>query len=249
MSRFLRGLLIAGVVLLLVGGMVVEIRNHLPLTTPAFDGVVDSGSGGNIPAINQPRFDTVKVADAYLSDDGLGIDFAVGSTHRFYPYQILVWHEVVNDEINGTPIVVTYDPLCGSGMVFDRTYNGTTYTFSVADKVKNNNLLMQDGQSDDLWSQIGDTRLNYWASTVESWKTFKAEHPDGEVLSRSTGAIRDYTSNPYGDYATSDTIYFPLTTLDGTRPPKEIVVGERGEQMYWFCWAAFHPGQEPVSSL
>lgn len=246
MSRFLRPILIVVVVLVCAGALYAEVRNRLPLATPAFDGIVPSGAGANgIPAITQPRFDDVKTADAYLSDDGLGIDLAIGSAHRFYPYQILVWHEVVNDELNGVPVAVTYDPLCGSNVVFDRRVGDTTLTFEVAETVQNNNLMIL-GSDDAVRTQLADTSLTRLSSTVVSWKTFKSEHPNAEVLSRSTGAIRDYTSNPYGDYALNNTIYFPLTKMDGSRPAKEVMMGENGEQMYWFCWVAFHSDKEPI---
>ncbi len=258
MSQLVRGSLIGAVVLVVLFGLFFEMRNRLPLPAGQVNAMVSSGAGENgIPAIDQPRFDDVTTADAYLSDDGFGIDLAIGSVHRFYPYQILVWHEIVNDVVNGVPVAVTYDPLCGPNVIFERTLNDTTYSFSVSDKVLNNNLLMTDRQTGSLWSQISggaiegslkDTSLVRLPSSVVSWKTFKAENGDGQVLSRSAGAIRDYTSNPYGDYALNQTIYFPLVKLDGSRPPKEVVVGENGEQMYWFCAAAFDLGAEVAPS-
>lgn len=48
---------------------------------------------------------------------------------RVYPLQILIWHEIVNDEIAGTPILVTYCPLCGSGIAYERTPEGEAVEF------------------------------------------------------------------------------------------------------------------------
>lgn len=246
MSRYLRPLLIVGVILIGLYGLIAEIRNRLPMTPPAFDGIVESGvAKDGIPSIDQPRFDNVRTADAYLRDDGLGVDLAMGSSHRFYPFQILVWHQIVNDVFAGVPIAVTYDPLCASVVVYDRTVNGTTLTFGTSGQVQNNNFLMYDRETSKLWNQILGTGLTRESSTVVSWKEFKIQHGDGEVLSRSTGAIRDYTSNPYGDYANNADILFPLSVMDGSRPSKEIVTAADGSSMYWFCFAAFYPGQTP----
>lgn len=39
---------------------------------------------------------------------------------RAYPLQILMWHEIANDTLNGVPIAVTFCPLCNSALTFDR---------------------------------------------------------------------------------------------------------------------------------
>ena len=68
-------------------------------------------SGGppkdGIPAILEPNF--VQPAEAGFldeSDDVIGV--RIGNQARAYPIKILNWHEVVNDTINGVPIVVTF---------------------------------------------------------------------------------------------------------------------------------------------
>ncbi|MBI2113132.1 MAG: DUF3179 domain-containing protein, partial [Candidatus Wildermuthbacteria bacterium] len=69
-----------------------------------------------IPSIDHPRFVPIAEADRWLGDQEPGIMFSRGRTHRFYPYQILVWHEIVNDTVPaqsgaegaGERILVTY---------------------------------------------------------------------------------------------------------------------------------------------
>ena len=48
---------------------------------------------------------------------------------RAYPLAILLWHEIVNDVVGGVPILVSYCPLCNSGVVFDRRVNGEVLEF------------------------------------------------------------------------------------------------------------------------
>lgn len=254
MSRSQSSALIALGGFLLIYGLVREVNNRLTVNPESSAMVfVDSGAGQEaIPAIDEPNFVTVKVADNYLSDDGYGIDVAVGGEHRFYAAQILVWHEIVNAVQGGMAIAVTYDPLCGSSAVYDREAAGTTYDFGTSGKLWNNNFLMLDRQTGSLWSQalgtavdgsLKDARLARVASKTMLWSDWKAAYPLGLVLSRSTGAIRDYTSNPYGDYAYNSDIFFPLSVLDTSKPVKELVTGSMGETMYWFCWAALRPNE------
>lgn len=258
-------------VLVLAYVAVVEISNRLPIGQPAhlamiasdlfnaeskdaipLEEIIDGGSTtASIPSIDKPQFESEKSADNYLSDDGLGLDVVVDGTHRFYPYQILVWHEIVNDTFGDQKLAVTYDPLCGAGMVYDRA----TYDFGTSGLLYNNNFLMIDRDGKSLWSQatgkavVGDavgSILATYPSTVMKWVDWKKANPDGSVLSRKTGVIRDYTSNPYGNYANTSDIEFPLSKMDGSRPVKEVVHGADGSAMYWFCWVTFRPGEQPI---
>ena len=70
-----------------------------------------------IPSIDEPIFASADDADFIDEDEWvLGIKTAAGA--RAYPIKILNWHEIVNDEMGGLKFVVTFCPLCGSGVVF-----------------------------------------------------------------------------------------------------------------------------------
>jgi hypothetical protein len=68
-------------------------------------------SGGppkdGIPAILKPQFVDPQGAD-FLSDEDQVIGIEIGGIARAYPIRILNWHEVVNDTIDDTPLVVTF---------------------------------------------------------------------------------------------------------------------------------------------
>ena len=68
-------------------------------------------SGGppkdGIPAILEPKFLPSEAA-AYLNDSDQVIGIQIGGESRAYPIKILNWHEVVNDTVNGVPIMVTF---------------------------------------------------------------------------------------------------------------------------------------------
>jgi len=185
---------------------------------------------GGIPSIDTPVFESVAEADQYLKDDGMGLDVEVGGKRRFYPFQIIVWHEIVNDTFGGKNLAVTFSPLTMTGMVFERP--DTTTVFHVAGSLWNDNLVLVDEATHSLWSQVlgravvGErtgTILAPYPTTIASWTDWKVENPRGEVLSRDTGASRDYTRDPYGNYAASPAILFPLTSIDARLPAKTMV--------------------------
>jgi hypothetical protein len=68
-------------------------------------------SGGppkdGIPAILKPRFVRPEQA-AFLKEGDQVIGVEVNGAAKAYPLKILNWHEVVNDTVNGIPIMVTF---------------------------------------------------------------------------------------------------------------------------------------------
>jgi hypothetical protein len=178
-------------------------------------------SGGprkdGIPAIDQPRFVTIVEADKWLSPKEAVIIVEINHQARAYPIQILIWHEIVNDTLGGAPISVTYCPLCNTAIVFERSLEGRTLDFGTTGRLRYSNLLMYDRQTESWWQQgngtavIGELfgkQLKIIPAAIVSWEMFKATFPQGDVLSKETGAIRDYGSNPYVRYDNPDTSPF-----------------------------------------
>lgn len=206
------------------------VKHSIPLEEILSGGPPKDG----IPSIDKPKFVSVKEASGYLAEGKLGLAINYKGVKRFYPYQILVWHEIVNDVIAGDPILATYCPLCGTGIAFSRKINGEAVEFGVSGLLHNNNLLMYDRKTDSLWSQVlGEAvvgeltgrKLAIVQSTNILWRDWKAQNPDGEVLSRDTGHIRDYNRDPYGGYYEDEFIFFPVAVQDTRLHPKELVTG------------------------
>lgn len=213
-----------------------EITNGVKHSIPLNEIVGGGPPKDGIPSIDNPKFESVRSADQYLDDDGFGLAVEVNGKHRFYPYQVIVWHEIVNDNFNGKPLLVTYCPLCFTGIVFEPTVKGESVEFGTSGKLYNSNLLMYDRKTDSLWSQalgeavVGEmtgTELVHYPALTTSWREWKDAHPDSEVLSRNTGALRDYTRDPYGSYYTNPSIWFPLSNTDSRLPSKELIFGIR----------------------
>ncbi len=170
-------------------------------------------SGGvpkdRIPSIDAPVFQSVAEAEAWLADVEPVITLAMKGEARAYPLQVMVWHEIVNDIFNDRPIVVTYCPLCNSGLVFDRTVDGRILDFGTSGNLRNADLIMYDRQTESWWQQftgealVGDftgTRLTILPSQITSFADFKSQFPGGQVLFPDTGYERLYGETPYINY-------------------------------------------------
>jgi hypothetical protein len=109
---------------------------------------------------------------------------------RAHPLRVLNHHEVVNDEFAG-PLAVTYCVLCGSGVVFERRVTGEPTTFGVSGRLWRSDLVMYDGLTDSLWSQLAATairgprtgdRLTLVPSSLTTWGKWRSAHPETRVL-------------------------------------------------------------------
>lgn len=186
-----------------------------------------------IPALDTP--DRVPAEKAPWADDDLVLGVEWNGEARAYPIAILDWHELVNDELGGRSILVSYCPLCGTGIVFDRRVGGRVRSFGVSGLLYRSDLLLYDRETESLWSQISaeavtgplvGRRLELIGSSMMRWGAWREAHPETTVLSRETGHRRNYGRSPYGDYATSARLVFPVP-LDRRYHPKMRTLGLR----------------------
>lgn len=187
-----------------------------------------------IPSIDDPKFISANDAQDFLNDTDVGIAFKLNGVNRFYPFKILVFHEIVNDTIDGERVLITYCPLCLSGIVFDPVVNGEHVEFGTSGKLWNSNLVMYDRKTNSLWSQIlgeaiqGEatgTQLRVLPFDQMRFGEWKNKYPDGDVLSKDTGAIRFYGRDPYGDYYSTPGTYFPIAVQDKRLADKTYILG------------------------
>jgi hypothetical protein len=170
-------------------------------------------SGGphkdGIPAIDAPRYVSVSEANDWIKPVEPVIAVQVGDDARAFPIQILIWHEIVNAEVGGTPLAVTFCPLCNTAIVYERTLGAQTLDFGTTGRLRLSNLVMYDRQTESWWQQatgaaiVGSmtgVQLRARPAAMISWADFHAAHPDGRVLSRDTGYSRPYGRNPYPGY-------------------------------------------------
>lgn len=215
-------------------GQSIQVTRGVKHSVPLEEIVGGGPPKDGIPSIDAPKFTTLPETDPILKEDGIGLALVINNDARFYPYQILVWHEIVNDTVGGQPVAITYCPLCFTGIVFDRRVDGQETTFGTSGKLWKSNLVMYDRAADSYWSQVtgeaivGErtgTKLSVLPADTMPLRVFKERSPGGKVLTTDTGHRRDYTEDPYGDYYTSRDIGFGVRRTDDRFHPKEVMMG------------------------
>lgn len=166
-----------------------------------------------IPPIDEPRFISITEAKKAFFEHEPVIAIEVNGEARAYPLSILMYHEIVNDQIGEEYLAITYCPLCNAAMVFDRkvVINGDTtiLDFGVSGMLRNSDMVMYDHQTESWWQQfigealVGDLagkQLDIFSSMMISLEKFAESYPKGKVLSTDTGKDFEYGKNPYVGY-------------------------------------------------
>jgi len=233
----LKSVLVAGVLALSATGLSAEPRlwsNEWPNTDFSTNSIdsdwVQILSGGppkdGIPALSDPGFIPVAEESRITEREPVITLEIEGEVPRAYPIRYLTWHEIVNDEVGGIPVAVTFCPLCNSGITFDRRTEAGVLSFGVSGKLRNSDMVMYDRETESWWQQaigeaiVGDltgTELQSLPSWMESWAEFKARNPDGVVMAEPDFP-RDYGRNPYVRYDSSSRPFL----YDGEMPPHDI---------------------------
>lgn len=186
-------------------------------------------SGGppkdGIPALSNPVFVSVTAEEALQGREPVISVHLSGQAARAYPIRYLMWHEIVNDKIGQTPVLVTFCPLCNTAMVFDPVLDGVATEFGVSGLLRHSDMIMYDRATETWWQQaVGEAVVGHHAGRVlaripalmESWESFQASHPNGLVMAEPNWS-RAYGLNPYQGYDTSRPFLY-----QGENPPHGI---------------------------
>ena len=173
--------------------------------------VVDGGPGKDgIPAIDDPRFDVASAVQVF-DPEGLVAVIRHENEIRAFPYEILNWHEVVNNGPTENPVSLSYCPLTGSSVAWAGDSGQTRRSFGVSGLLYNSNLILYDRKSDSYWSQmlqqaVAGSRSGERPATLQvvemKLATLIDMFPDAQVMTRDTGWNHDYdvfSVGPDGD--------------------------------------------------
>ena len=197
-------------------------------------------SGGppkdGIPSIDDPKFGSIADVEDQVAASEPVITVEINGAAKAYPLSILIWHEIVNDELGGVPISITYCPLCNSAVVFDRRLGDRVLDFGTTGKLRFSDLVMYDRQTESWWQQfvgeaiVGEMTgelLTMLPVRVEAFERFVERFPDGQVQLVPANFRRAYGSNPYVGYDTSrQPFLYDGPDPDGIAPLAYVVAVE-----------------------
>jgi hypothetical protein len=163
--------------------------------------------------------------------------------------RVLVLHELINDTVGGVPVAVTWTPLCGAAVVFDRRVDGegaVAVEFGVSGLLLDSNSIFFDRRKElkqeSLWPQlalkaVSGPRVGQAMKLVPfeltTWETWRTKHPDTQVVMGLRRRKREYGSDPYNTYLHNDDVKFPVDPLwDNQKVPRKtelVLTSEDGK--------------------
>lgn len=154
------------------------------------------------PALIEPQFIAIQQADTAFEPEDRFLLLHKGSTTKVYSIRDLTRHEVVNDEIEGEPVMAAYCILADLGAIYNRTIGGMTFTFALSgytyfdEEVWDgmDGFVLWDRETESLWWPLigeavsGSLRgtpmkvmdEKYWSQTT--WQHIKTNYPGAMVL-------------------------------------------------------------------
>ncbi len=157
----------------------------------------------------------------------------VGEVVRGYPLHVLTFHEIVNDVVDGVPVVASFCPLCNTVLAFDRRVDGEVLDFAVSGNLRHSDLIMWDRQTETWWQQAtgegivgrhAGVYLRALPMSVLSFGDFKRSFPGADILTEETNFNFLYGTNPFPNYDTGVSPKFFLWRADSRLPALERVV-------------------------
>lgn len=171
------------------------------------------------PALLQPEFISVEEADAVWENDARFLVAYAGDEVKAYSVKDLTRHEIVNDVLDGQPIMAAYCILADLGAIYERNYEGQELTFALSgytyfdDQVWNgmDGFVFWDRDTESLWWPLIGRAVSgplkgvkliemdkaHWEDTT--WKKVKKSFPNAKVLKSGQDYERPTTWNKLGD--------------------------------------------------
>lgn len=154
------------------------------------------------PALLKPKFTNIKEADIQWEDDDRFLVAQSGNITKAYSIKDLTRHEIVNDKLNGKPIMAAYCILADLGAIYTRTYGDKVFTFALSGytyydpKVWNgkDGFVFWDRETESLWwpligkavsGKMKGAELHLYDTTNwedTTWGDIKLKYPEAKVL-------------------------------------------------------------------
>ena len=187
-------------------------------------------------ALDSPEYVPITQADEYPPDaEVLGLD--IHGQARAIPVKRIAWHLVVNDCIDGEPVVITHCTVTDAALAYRAKSNDRHLQFAPA-RLARNNLVIRDLETGSSWQQftgiamdgpLADAKLErvpLWRGRLAEWRRC---HPTGLIL-KSSGSDHDCCAPndtcPVMSYFPSEPFLLQSPTNEDSRlARKQRVVG------------------------
>lgn len=168
----------------------------------------------------------------YLVDSDVVIGVSIGGEARAYPLSWMTFHEVANDVVGGTPVLVVVNPLSRAMAVYARTVGDRVAEFGTAGLLLENTMLLYERRRGDdgallvgeetLWHPVTGAALTGAPSEAEAvlerlplvvtqYGDWRMRHPETTVAARDERLYKQYAETNYDRYWLTSKLEYPLS--------------------------------------
>ena len=123
------------------------------------------------------------------------VTLEINGDSKAYPVAILMWHEIVNDEVGAVPMTVTFCPLCNIAIVFYRRIGDVVYDFGTSGNLRKSDLVIWGRQRESWWQQITGEAI-VGELTGMKLTTIPARWYLGQILRKPLLTVCSFTETP-----------------------------------------------------
>lgn len=154
------------------------------------------------PALIKPEFTTIQKVDNLWDDDDRFLVAKSGNEVKVYSIKDLTRHEIVNDKLNGKPIMAAYCILADLGAIYTRTYGDKVFTFALSGYTYydsevwdgKDGFVFWDRETESLWwpligkavsGKMKGAKLHLYDETKwedTTWANIKSKYPNAQIL-------------------------------------------------------------------
>ena len=163
----------------------------------------------------------IPIVSSRINDNDIVFAYQHEGVTRIYPLSIMGGHEITNDYLADYYYSITFCPLTGSALAWDREINGKVTQYGVSGKLLKSNLIPYDRNTGSHWSQMKNICINgdligeepVSELLIETrFSTIKAAYPDAEVLEHldcEDGICRLKSGDDLGDPGDGEPVGLP----------------------------------------
>ena len=157
-----------------------------------------------VAILNYPEFISGKSKDNNYADFEPVIAVSLNGETKAYPVSEISLFELANDSIGHQQVMVTFCPLCNSGLVFQSKFKNDSgefsLNFSISGMLLNDDMIMYDRLSESWWDvHLGEAIVGKFAGTelkllraeILTAKDYFIKFPDGKILSPHGSTLPD----------------------------------------------------------
>lgn len=118
------------------------------------------------------------------------IGLVLNNKAKAYPFSVLSRQSVVNDNFDGTPLLVVFDEETTTGTIFRRKLEGKTLSFKKTQLQGEKSLFLVDGETRSIWEALSGNairgplkgkKLEPLPATPSFWFGWVDHYPDSEL--------------------------------------------------------------------